>query len=150
MTPTQAFPGPDPRADDPAARHADFEVAPDKASAAQARGRLRRQLVCWGVEATACEEPALVLSELVTNALLHSRSHVIRCRLELTDSLLYLAVTDQGGTAGHPPVLQLDADNEEGRGLFLVDALAKTWGHIREDQGLRVWALLPIGRPAPA
>ncbi len=147
MTPTPAPSGPEPRADDPDTRSADFEVAPDKASVAWARHRLRGQLTRWGIEATACEEPVLVLSELVTNALLHSRSRTIRCRLELTDSLLYLAVTDQGGTAGNPPALEQDADNEEGRGLHLVSTLAETWGHTRENQGLRVWALLPIGRP---
>ncbi len=109
-------PGPEPRPDAPDTHSDGFDVVPDRASVAWTRHRLRAQLICWGVEAAACEEPVLVLSELVTNALLHSRSRTIRCRLELTDSLLYRAVTDQGGTTSAPrpwhrtPTTRKDAD----------------------------------------
>ncbi|MCX4750267.1 ATP-binding protein [Kitasatospora sp. NBC_01287] len=83
----------------------------------------------------------LLLSELVTNALVHGtrRGQLIRVGLEVDGELLWISVEDASGV---PPQLRVTAEEESGRGLQLVDTLAEKWGWGPRDGigvGKRVW-----------
>lgn len=111
-------------------------------SVAAARRRVGDLLREWGIAEPVHEDVALVVSELFTNALVHTDSTEITCRIQTTTETVYLAITDQGHGATEPEVREPDA--ESGRGLLLVNALADLWG-VRSEQGYgrTVWAVLP-------
>ncbi|MGW0998691.1 ATP-binding protein [Streptomyces sp. NPDC002523] len=85
------------------------------------------------------DEAMLIVSELLTNALLHSGTQEIRLRLVLQGGSLRIMVDD--GMAATIEPRTADDDAETGRGLTLVAALVKenggTWGS--NDQGTGVW-----------
>jgi anti-sigma regulatory factor (Ser/Thr protein kinase) len=106
-------------------------------------------LTGWGLLEMA-EDAAVIVSELVTNALQHGLRDVgsVQEQVELIwwrrSSQVICMVTDPGT---EPPVMIPDPDPlaEEGRGLHVVDALSTTWGWTRLG-GCRkaVWATLPV------
>ncbi|MHA4819117.1 ATP-binding protein [Streptomyces aculeolatus] len=117
---------------------------PGRADAVTVARRLaREQLHRWGVEGEVGDSATLVLSELVTNALLHTGSRRIGCELHCSADRLRLAVTDQGAEPGSLRVQRSSAD-EQGRGLLLVTAVSSSWGayDARPGPGLVVWAEL--------
>jgi anti-sigma regulatory factor (Ser/Thr protein kinase) len=85
------------------------------------------------------QDGLLVVSELVANAVRHGHAPV---RLEVTGEpgRVMVEVHDAagGGPVRHRP------DDEGGRGLHLVTALATNWGCARHDDGhgKYVWAEL--------
>jgi anti-sigma regulatory factor (Ser/Thr protein kinase) len=111
-------------------------------SVSAARSRITEQLDSWGVDESVYEDAALIVSELFTNALVHTDSSEIICRLQTTAQTVLLAVTDQGHGPCGPRVREPDV--ESGRGLILVSALAELWGvNTEQAEGRTVWALLP-------
>lgn len=91
------------------------------------------------------EVAQLLVSELVTNAVLHSHSDVILLDIGFHDDLR-VAVTDASAQVPRPrPSTSNDRD---GRGLLLVESLAKRWGIDRTSgNGKRVWFELSGARP---
>jgi anti-sigma regulatory factor (Ser/Thr protein kinase) len=77
----------------------------------------------------------LLVSELATNALLHSASH-FRLTLSAAHGVLRCEVTDTGRRT--PQVLEAGCA-ESGRGMFLVEALARRWGCHQDGTGKTVW-----------
>ncbi|WP_206313032.1 ATP-binding protein [Streptomyces sp. JB150] len=126
-----------------------FELAAHPGSAAQARRLTRARLTHWSVCEDTCDSAALVVSELVTNAIVHTASDVVVCELHDGDDLVRIAVRDQGCAPGEPCPSPQRADEEHGRGLFLVDALSHAWGAQEHGPGLLVWAELPRQAQAP-
>lgn len=110
-------------------------------------GRLRRivraKLGLFGLSELA-DDAQLVVSELVTNGLRYGTGD-IGFRLVITTGTLVVQVDD--GSPGRPEVRQADPGAENGRGLFLVDALATAWG-VSQD-GTRTWCLLTPPPDAP-
>jgi anti-sigma regulatory factor (Ser/Thr protein kinase) len=90
-----------------------------------------------GVRPAIVDDAALMVSELVTNALVHGEPE-ITLRLWRDADSLTVAVDDQGGaplTHTVPP-----ADQEHGRGLVVVDTLAAHWGVTQnQGDGKQVW-----------
>ena len=91
----------------------------------------------------------LLADELVTNAVVHARTP-LRLQLKLHGDVLHIAVYDAS-----PRLLRLvpdDPDDEDGRGLRLVEQLATSWGVSRRpDGGKVVWCTLQLwGPPGPA
>jgi anti-sigma regulatory factor (Ser/Thr protein kinase) len=124
-----------------------FALPAHGASVAAARNRVGELLCQWGVGEQVHDDVALVVSELFTNALVHTDSTEITCRLQTTAETVYLAITDQGRGPSGPQVREPDA--ESGRGLLLVNALAELWGVSNEQgRGRTVWAILPWDEPA--
>ncbi|MFE9369113.1 ATP-binding protein [Streptomyces sp. NPDC006711] len=89
------------------------------------------------IDETVAEDAVLVVSELVSNGVEHSRGELglrVRChgrgvRVEVRDS------------NPAPATLRVAApDAESGRGLFLVNALAHDWGV--SDNGATTWCEL--------
>jgi anti-sigma regulatory factor (Ser/Thr protein kinase) len=112
-------------------------------------GRLRGR-----VSALVLEDARLVVSELVTNSVRHSRASagaVVAVRVELTETMVRLEVEDPGRGGLIAP---RDPDLGGGFGLNLVQGLSERWGLERVAAGgTRVWARLaraPAPTPAEA
>lgn len=112
----------------------------DARSVAAARGFTRRSLLEWGHEELA-DSAALIVSELVTNAVVHTGTPV-RLTLALRGQRLRIDVEDQ-----HPTqLLPMAADpttepSEHGRGLLITAALSTAWGVEYTRTAKRVWVL---------
>ena len=119
-----------------------FDLAARAASVAEARHRALAWLFRCPVGQEAAEAAALIVSELVTNAIVHSGSEVVSCALRLGSGLLRIEVTDQGvGTA--EPAARMPADDDvSGRGLLLVSAVSEEWGVSAIPGGRTVWAVV--------
>lgn len=108
-----------------------------------ARRFTRRALRSWGVTEEA-DAVLLVVSELVTNALVHTEGQV---RLDLTfvNQRLRIAVADNSPrTPVKPPNIGWEATG--GRGILLVEALSAAWGTLPVSGGKQVWCELGLGQ----
>ncbi len=90
----------------------------------------------------AAETAALLTSELVTNAMLHTNSGtadgaVTVVVVDVPDGLLVEVIDDGSPDCG--PEVQGDRYASHGHGLFLVEQLAARWGHLRDVAGTTVW-----------
>jgi len=120
---------------------AEHGVVHDPAAVGEARRFLRRTLGDWEVEEDTADTAVLCLSELVTNALIHSHAGCA-VRVQLEDGVLTTTVRDSG-TADAASVSSLeDPLQVHGRGLRLVDALAVGWGYDLDTMGTTVWFVL--------
>lgn len=111
-------------------------------SVTTARERVCAELTRHGASRQAVEDAALIVSELVGNALRHADplpSGCVRLTWQIDCHQVEIAVSD-GGSGSPPPGGPL----AEGRGLDIVDHLADTWGVRRWDQAVTVWAVLPV------
>lgn len=115
----------------------------------QAAGRFRRHAVGavhrWGLHRESGETIEACVSELVTNAIVHGVGRDVLMMMYYTgDSVL----TEVFGHAHDEPAIPATArsDNaESGRGLLIVDTLAKDWGSEHTGLGLlRVWASIAV------
>ncbi|MFF3374286.1 ATP-binding protein [Streptomyces sp. NPDC002680] len=119
-----------------------FELAAHPGSPAQARRLTRARLTGWSVCEDTCDTAALVVTELVTNAIVHTASSHIVCELHDGDDLVRIAVRDEGCAPGVPHQSPQRPDDEQGRGLLLVEAMCRAWGAQEHGPGLLVWAEL--------
>ncbi|MGQ4384004.1 ATP-binding protein [Streptomyces sp. SAS_270] len=133
-----------------------FRVPRHPSSVGLARLRVCRHLAVCGHEtgSEAADAALLVVSELVTNAVRHGP--VLEREVEIAVTALHdgsclVEVRDESTTVPHVrPANDGQGEQEEsGRGLSLVGALAEAWGvaRHRDGRGKTVWALLPS--PAP-
>ncbi len=120
-----------------------FELAAHPGSPAQARRLTRARLSGWSVCEDTCDTAVLVVSELVTNAIVHTASSHIVCELHDGDDLVRIAVRDEGCAPGESYPSPQRPDEEHGRGLLLIDGLCRAWGAQEHGPGLLVWADLP-------
>ena len=123
-----------------------IDLGPARSDVAVARRFVAEQCRDWGC-GDIVEDAELVVSELVTNALLYGAS---RCELRagLSEAALRLQVVDQGG--GMPDPQAASDTDEHGRGLLLVTVLSAAWGvEALPDGGKIVWAelLRPLREP---
>jgi anti-sigma regulatory factor (Ser/Thr protein kinase) len=85
----------------------------------------------------------LCVSELVTNAVIHSRT-TCSVRMVLEGDVLTTKVHDHGvRDLGSPEPLD-DPLRVHGRGLQLVEALASRWGYELDEEGTTVWFVLDL------
>ncbi|WP_459644127.1 ATP-binding SpoIIE family protein phosphatase [Kineococcus sp. NUM-3379] len=117
----------------------------DLRAVAAARSFLRAELGQWELEHL-IDDSELVLSELVTNALVHTDDPpVVTLRYAGDGEELVLAVRDRSGRAVQERTP--DPEAQGGRGLLVVGSLASTWGVTTHDDGKTVWAELLAARP---
>lgn len=123
-----------------------FALPAQPESVAGARRLTRARLDEWRLGGDAHDAAVLIVSELVTNAVVHTASARVVCELHCLDTRLRIAVQDQGHQPGGPR-LGAGADDEHGRGLLLVDAMCSAWGSrdAGNGSGRIVWAELPHG-----
>ncbi|MGC5543477.1 ATP-binding protein [Streptomyces griseus] len=128
----------------------------------EARHRVQEAMRAWGEPAERIEAAALIVTELVTNAVQHTSTRRIRCRLMHSAEGVRICVWNRGRAripapaspgdatglpvSGVPAAADLEGDDaldrlsEDGRGLLLVDALAARWGTRAALAGRLVWA----------
>lgn len=110
----------------------------EPASASRARRFLGENLTTWG--APSFEDDArVVITELVTNAVLHART-AVAVSVALGNGRLRIEVRD--GSAREPVCRHHSATATTGRGLSLIGQLSDDWGVEPRDNGKVVWAEL--------
>ncbi|MFE2882441.1 SpoIIE family protein phosphatase [Streptomyces sp. NPDC059272] len=107
---------------------------PEDSAPGQARRLARRALARWGMEDMS-DSVELLVSEVVTNAVRYA-SRPVTLRLLRTD-VLRCEVGDD--VPQLPRLRQARATDEGGRGLYLVNRLARRWGATRLSTGKVVW-----------
>ncbi|HUR50590.1 MAG TPA: ATP-binding protein [Mycobacteriales bacterium] len=135
-------------ADVPTEAYEDIEVRAslglpwDVLSARRARRFISEFSRAADLDQEVCDRAALLVSELVTNAVIHGRSRATLVA-ERPGGHLRIAVldTDLRLPVGPGP-LTLDA--ESGRGLRIVDALADRWGVEAVEGGKAIWFELDL------
>jgi anti-sigma regulatory factor (Ser/Thr protein kinase) len=101
---------------------------------------------------TDADTATLLTSEIVTNAIMHTKSGVDGGTVTIVvvgiPRGVLIEITD-GGSAG-APVVKGDLYATDGHGLFLVQNLAAQWGYLREPTGTTVWFHLAADEPQQA
>ena len=122
----------------------------DSGAPRAARHLVQLLLRQWQVEQEEVLHSAtLVVSELVTNVLLHCRSETsVEVGLELRDGVVRVEVADREPAV--PTQRAADAGAENGRGLAIVAQLSQRWGVEQAGVGKRVYAELPLPACSPA
>jgi anti-sigma regulatory factor (Ser/Thr protein kinase) len=115
-------------------------------SARRARKFLADFCSAAGLSEEVCHNAALLVSELVTNAVLHGRTTVTVEAHRPADTIR-IAVRDEDPVlpaVGAEPVL----DAESGRGLLIVSTLATRWGIEAAGSGKAIWFELDVDAAA--
>lgn len=102
---------------------------------------MREILAGWDAEEFE-ESASLLVSELVTNAVLHARSPA-ELTMRLLDGELWVGVSD--ANAGPAVRKRYGPDAGTGRGLLLVERIATAWGTEPSGTGKLVWFQLASG-----
>lgn len=147
-----------------------MEVRPDPAEVSRARRWARSRLAGSGIGADEplAETLILLISELVTNAVVHTGCPaVLRMRFPAQTGtpgggsdgdgsaepsegkgpgLGTVRVEVADASARAPRQRRADEESTNGRGLELVDGLADRWGWQPEGAGKRIWCEIDRGR----
>ncbi|MFL6237936.1 MAG: ATP-binding protein [Actinomycetes bacterium] len=94
----------------------------------------------WAVATVAVEIVSLVVSELTTNVVRHVGG-AFRLLVRHERGAIRVEVEDLLDCPS-PRAMRLDPVAEGGRGLLLVERLARSWGCVPTEQGKRMWALI--------
>jgi hypothetical protein len=117
----------------------------------QVRGLCRDHLTAvlghsWEAENIVADTVA-VLNELVTNSI-DAECTAVFVEVNLHHDHVWLAVEDTA--SGQPSLQRPDEAEVRGRGLQIVEGLARSWGVTPLEQGKQVWAVLPVPRQMTA
>ncbi|MFJ6669428.1 ATP-binding protein [Streptomyces sp. NPDC091383] len=130
----------------PTPDHHQYAFDGDTRAPAQARDHVREALGSWQVPEDTVEAAVLLVSELTTNAVKHTRSPRIGLELLRREGEVEMAVQDSGPRPVAPlrTILTQAGDtwDENGRGLGIVHRLASRWGTAEAGTGLKVWAAI--------
>lgn len=116
-----------------------LEAAP--AAAGQARRLLSHACHEASLPESLCDDAVLLVSELVTNVVLHGGRHAHLSVSADVDGVR-VGVSDDG--AARPRIARSDLLAESGRGLRLLDKCASCWGVQDDDPGKTVWFELHV------
>jgi anti-sigma regulatory factor (Ser/Thr protein kinase) len=111
-----------------------LHLPPRAASAREARTKVRAMVTDWPPQCVAALQ--VLVDELVTNAILHARSDA---ELEAVIDGRVARVRVRDKSVRLPTALHYGTSSATGRGLHLVEALAKRWGVDEEPGGKVVW-----------
>jgi anti-sigma regulatory factor (Ser/Thr protein kinase) len=122
-------------------------------SVGEARRNLVSDLIEVGVRGPGLTDAALVISELLSNALQHGKplpGEAIRAAWDLDAGSVRVSVSDGGG-ATEPELGEPTPTAIGGRGLRIVARLSRRWGTSSGHEGTTVWAEVQLGlQPAVA
>ena len=114
-------------------------ILPDDHQApGQARRFLRTTLAGWSMGDDTIETAELCVSELVTNAVIHTGT-AAELSARLDEDVLTVSVRDSGSEGTISRGALDDPLTISGRGLALVDALSTAWSAERSADGTTVW-----------
>ena len=122
-----------------------LDVGDDTRAVAAARRTIVELLELWHLSDLR-SDAELMVSELVTNAVLHGRS-AVTLTVAVADGVLEVGVTDRSPILPSPRTRESgDAAwrAEGGRGLRMVDRLADEWGVAGLSDGKQVWFRLSV------
>ena len=123
------------------------DIAADPVQVRVAREFVTRRCTEWGC-ADASDEAAVIVSELVTNAIIHAQTSCRVC-VRRSPGVVRIEVTDSSELSPDPRLA--DDEDEHGRGLLLVSVMAVAWGVAPAPEGGKlVWAELLCNDPMPA
>jgi hypothetical protein len=117
-------------------------LAPDRHAPEQARHFVQDACREWGIGRLG-RLSAVIVSELVTNGVLHARTP-LELTVRLSGADLYLAVRDGDPRLLASPGAGVAEDSGYGRGLLIVDGMADGWGCAPTGEGKVVWAHLAV------
>lgn len=117
-------------------------TASDPAAVRAARRATTEAVQSWAARPGMADDVCLVVSELVTNALLHGRSDAV---LRVVRQRGSIRVEVQDDDTRLPLPSAPDPQALGGRGLALVAALSTLWGAERTEGGKTVWAEFDLG-----
>jgi signal transduction histidine kinase/DNA-binding response OmpR family regulator len=113
-----------------------------QSSVRHTRDFVAETLRLWGLPARLLDDVLLLVSELVTNAVVHGRPPI---ELRLRHTGTHLVIEAQDAASFLPRKLRPTVDDEHGRGLQLVAALADRWGTRPTGRGKSVWCVVGTG-----
>ncbi len=116
------------------------DLPPEPSSATRAR-TLTRERLEESCSRDTLDTVALLVTELVTNAILHARTPLL-LTLESRPDHVRICVEDRSND--QPAVRSYESDAVTGRGLALVEQLASTWGVDTTPSGKVVWCEVPV------
>ena len=135
-------------ANSPHRNHGEFRTAlpGEPTSAALARRFVASHLADAGLTEL-CDTATLLVSELVSNAVLHAHTDLLLVTRIGRDRV---TVEVHDGSTGSPTPKNYSSMSGTGRGLVLVEALSDSWGSEETHGGKYVWfdLSLPQARPA--
>jgi PAS domain S-box-containing protein len=115
---------------------------PTESAVITARHLVADHLVARSVPRTLVDDAVLATSELLTNAIVHGLGPV-DLRLRTTGREVLVEVQDQATFL--PRKMRPTVEDEHGRGLQIVAAVAERWGVRATDNGKSVWCVLSAG-----
>jgi DNA-binding NarL/FixJ family response regulator len=119
----------------------DSRFPPELRSAPSARRFVNEALRRWDC-ADLLDVVQLLTSEIVTNAIVHAGT-ALDVRVSLLTDRVRVEVHDF--SPADPEQRQADVEDTSGRGIALVDTLARSWGTDRRPEGKTVW--FEVDRP---
>lgn len=121
---------------------ATLRLPPQARSAGEARRFIGQFCAAAELAEELCQTAALLVSELVTNAVIHGKTSAT-VEVHRPADILRVSVRDDNPVlpaAGQAPPL----DAESGRGLAIVAMLATRWGVETVDDGKAIWFELSV------
>jgi serine phosphatase RsbU (regulator of sigma subunit)/anti-sigma regulatory factor (Ser/Thr protein kinase) len=119
-------------------RRARATLPSDTKAPGLARRFLDETLATWAVDEDVVMTAQLCVSELVTNAVIHTGTRP-EMTVELDDECLTVLVQDHGDEGDVAVTKEVDPIRVSGRGLTLVDAVTSAWGVQQTPDGTTVW-----------
>lgn len=113
-------------------------LPPDTQSPRRAR-RAVKEAVDGAAASRLVDMAALLVSEMVTNAVLHARSE-IHLTVDCEDGSITVEVADHSPLP--PSIRHYSHEAATGRGMQLVEQLADAWGTRTDADGKVVWFTL--------
>lgn len=114
-----------------------FDLVDHASSASSARAAVADACRRWRLFELV-DTASLLVSELVTNALLHAQPPIGLRITKPSAGLLHIEVADHSPDLPEAD-LHPDTSTPGGRGLFIVDSLATRWGYRPDGRGKTVW-----------
>ncbi|MGA5067130.1 ATP-binding protein [Streptomyces exfoliatus] len=116
-----------------------LEVGADPAEVGRARRWARSRLAGSGIrdDEPLAETLVLIISELVTNAVVHTGCPAVLRMLIAAEGGVRVEVVDASNRPPKPR--HAEGEDTNGRGLELVDGLADRWGWQPEGAGKSIW-----------
>lgn len=118
----------------------ELHLRTDSRSIARARRHVGQMLAENGAPDELVGDAQLVVSELVTNAIIHAHPPVA-LDVALTPDGVRIAVTDHHPGA-LPELIEPASSSTDGRGMLIVERLSSRWGVSPSDDCKVVWAEL--------